>query len=291
MNFSSERHSRRRLITSYFSVIISISLVLFLIGIMGLIILNTSKVIDVFKEKIAISIYLKENTKSIEISLFKKTLLAEPYTKRLNYISKKVAARNLQKDLGEDFITFLGHNPLQNSIDLYLKADYVTDELLLKISEDIFSKEFVEEVDYNRGLIKMLTESSTRITYAMLIISGGFLLVAMLLINSSIRLSVYSNRFIIKTMQMVGATKRFIRRPFIYKNIKLGLYSSILSIGAIYTVIYFIDHRFHQLNLLSDYIMQSVLSGGIIILSIFITTFSTFIASQKYLNLKSDEIY
>ncbi|MBA80304.1 permease-like cell division protein FtsX, partial [Leeuwenhoekiella sp.] len=203
MASSFEKFQRRRLISSYFSVILSIALVLFLLGVLGLLVLNSKKVADHFKEQIALTIYLKDEAKEVEIKQLEKSLTLAKYTKSTQFVSKEEAAEEHSKEIGENFMDFLGYNPLQNSIDVYLKADFVDATQVKDISDNISSKDFVEEVSYDQPLISLLNDNIKKISLWILIISGVFTFIAVLLINSSIRLSVYAKRFTIKTMQMV----------------------------------------------------------------------------------------
>lgn len=291
MSSSFERYQKRRLISSYFSVVISIGLVLFLLGLLGLLVLNTKKIADHFKEQIALSIYLKDTAKEVEIDQLNKSLALAEYTKSSTFTSKEEAAEEHSKEIGEDFMDFLGYNPLQNSIDVYLKADYITSGEVKEIAEEIAAKGFVDEVTYDQPLISLLNENVTRISFWILIVSGIFTFIAVLLINSSIRLSVYSKRFTIKTMQMVGATKGFIRRPFIWKSIRLGMIGALLALIGMGAVLYYMNKSFPELNLLSDLYVLTGLFAGVFLMGIFITWLSTFFATQRFLNLKTDELY
>lgn len=291
MSSSFERYQKRRLVSSYFSVVLSIGLVLFLVGLLGLLVLNTKKIADHFKEQIALSIYLKDTAKDVEIDQLNKSLSLAEYTKSSTYTSKEEAAEAHSKEIGEDFMDFLGYNPLQNSIDVYLKADYITSGEVDTIAAEIETKEFVEEVMYDQPLISLLNDNVTRISFWVLIISGIFTFIAVLLINSSIRLSVYSKRFTIKTMQMVGATKRFIRGPFIWQSVKLGMIGALLAVVGMAGVLYYMDQSFPELSLLSDVYLLIGLFIGVFVLGIFITWLSTYFATQRFLNLKSDELY
>lgn len=291
MSSSFERYQKRRLVSSYFSVVLSIGLVLFLVGLLGLLVLNTKKIADHFKEQIALSIYLKDTAKEVEIDQLNKSLSLAEYTKSSTFTSKEEAAEAHSKEIGEDFMDFLGYNPLQNSIDVYLKADYITSGEIDTIAAEIDSKEFVEEVMYDQPLISLLNDNVTRISFWVLIISGIFTFIAVLLINSSIRLSVYSKRFTIKTMQMVGATKRFIRGPFIWQSVKLGMIGALLAVVGMAGVLYYMDQSFPELSLLSDVYLLIGLFIGVFVLGIFITWLSTYFATQRFLNLKSDELY
>lgn len=291
MSSSFERYQKRRLISSYFSVVISIGLVLFLLGLLGLLVLNTKKIADHFKEQIALTIFLKDTAKEVEINQLKKSLALAEYTKSTTFVSKEEAAEAHSKEIGEDFMDFLGYNPLQNSIDVYIKADYITSGEVDEIAQELTAQSFVDEVVYDKPLISLLNENVTRISFWVLVVSGIFTFIAVLLINSSIRLSVYSKRFIIKTMQMVGATKRFIRKPFIWKSVKLGMLGATLALLGMAAVLYYMNQSFPELHLLQDEYILIGLFVGVFIMGVLITWLSTFFATQRFLNLKTDELY
>lgn len=291
MSSSFEKYQKRRLISSYFSVVISIALVLFLLGLLGLLVLNTKKVADHFKEQIALSIYLKDSAKEVEVNQLEKSLSLAEYTKSTNFVSKEEAAKEHSKEIGEDFMDFLGYNPLQNSIDVFFNADYVSEVKIAEISRDLQEKAFIEEVVYDKPLISLLNENIKRISFWILVISGIFTFIAVLLINSSIRLSVYAKRFTIKTMQMVGATKGFIRRPFIWKSIKLGIVGAILALIGMAAVLFYVNRSFPELHLLQDKVILGSLFAGVFVLGLIIAWLSTFFATQRFLNLKTDELY
>jgi cell division transport system permease protein len=291
MSTSFEKYQKRRLISSYFSVVISIALVLFLLGMLGLLVLNTKKVADHFKEQIALTVYLKDTAKEVEIEQLKKSLAMADYTKSTTYVSKEEAAEAHSKEIGEDFMNFLGYNPLQNSIDVYMNADFVSGEQVDEIATNLTEKNFVDEVVYDKPLIALLNENVKKISFWVLIASGVFTFIAVLLINSSIRLSVYSKRFIIKTMQMVGATKGFIRRPFIWQSVKLGIIGAIIALIGMAGALYYLNNSFPQLALTSNVKLLAGLFIGIFLLGILITWLSTFFATSRFLNLKTDELY
>ncbi|WP_026836611.1 cell division protein FtsX [Gillisia sp. JM1] len=291
MSTSFERYQKRRLISSYFSVVISISLVLFLLGLLGLLVLNTKKVADHFKEQIALTVYLKDTAKDVEIEQLKKSLALAEYTKSSVFVSKEEAAEEHSKEIGENFMEFLGYNPLQNSIDIHMKADYVSSDQIDKIAEDLTSKGYVDEVVYDKPLISLLNDNVKKISFWILVISGIFTFIAVLLINSSIRLAVYSKRFIIKTMQMVGATKSFIRRPFILQSVKLGIIGAVLALIGMAAVLYYLNDSFPELELLSDKKILIALFVGIFLMGSLISWLSTFFATSRFLNLKTDELY
>ena len=291
MSSSFEKYQKRRLISSYFSVVISISLVLFLLGLLGLLVLNSKKVADYFKEQIAITVFLKDSAKEVEITQLKQSLALAEYTKSAEFVSKEDAAKDHQETLGENFIEYLGENPLQNSIDVYVLADYVTPAKMEEITNELKSKTFVDDVIYDKPLIAQLTENVKRISFWVLVVSGIFTFIAVLLINSSIRLSIYAKPFTIKTMQMVGATKKFIRRPFVWKSVRLGIIGAIVAMIGMGLVLYYLDKSFPQLQLLGDPVLLTILFVFILFMGIVITWISTFIATQRFLNLRTDDLY
>ena len=291
MSKSFDRFQRRKLITSYFSVTLSISLVLFLLGILGLLVLNTQKMANHFKEQITVTVFLKDSAKQVEIDQLEKRLAMAEYTKATTFVSKEEAAEIHSSEIGENFIDFLGYNPLRNSIDLQLNAAFVDSEQIESIANELSTLGYVEEVSYDQPLIALLTENVKRVSLWILVASAAFTLIAVLLINSSIRLSIYSKRFIIKTMQMVGATKRFIRRPFIWTNIKLGMLGAVIALGGIGIVLYYFDQNLPELNLTQDILMLAILFAGVFALGIIISLISTFFATQRFLNLRTDDLY
>ena len=291
MGKSFEQYQKQKLISSYFSVVLSIALVLFLLGILGLLVINTKKMADHFKEQITISIFLKDEAKESEIDQLQKNLLQEEHTKSAVFVSKEDAAKQHSEEIGEDFQNFLGYNPLKNSIDVQLRADFVTPQDIDSLATNLAKKTYVEEVSYDKPLVGLLSENVKRISFWILIASGVLTFIAILLINSSIRLSIYSKRFIIKTMQMVGATKTFIRRPFIWMNIKLGILGALTALLALTGALYYLDQNFPELELFKDLELLGILYGAIFILGIFISLISTFFATQRFLNLRTDELY
>ncbi|WP_053992746.1 ABC transporter permease [Mangrovimonas sp. TPBH4] len=291
MSSSFDRYQKRKLISSYFSVVISIALVLFLLGCLGLLVLNAKKVADHFKEQVVLTIYLNDSAKEVEVNQLEKSLSMADYTKSITYVSKEEAAELMKAETGEDFMDFVGYNPLQNSIDVYLKADYVTNATLDEITEELSTKAFIEEIRYDNDLVELMNDNVKKITFWVLVISGLFTLIAVLLINSSIRLAVYSKRFIIKTMQMVGATKRFIRRPFVLKNVQLGIIGSIVALAGMAVVLHYLNKTFPELGLLGQPVLIAALFAAVFLLGILITWISTFIATQRFLNLKTDQLY
>ncbi len=291
MGLSFEQYQKRKLISSYFSVVLSIGLVLFLLGILGLLVLNTRKMADHFKEQITISVFLKESAKAVEIDQLQKSLVMADYTKTATYVSKEEAAEKHSEEIGEDFIEYLGYNPLKNSIDVHFNAAFVAPDQIDTIAKELAAKEYVHEVTYDKLLVELVSDNVKKIGFWILVASGIFTFIAVLLINSSIRLSIYSKRFIIKTMQMVGATKSFIRRPFIWTNVQLGMLGAFIALLALGGVLYYTNSNFPDLGLLDDSSLLVLLVVAVFGLGILISLISTYFATQRFLNLRTDELY
>ena len=281
----------KRLLTSYFSVTVSISIVLFLIGAFLLIAFNARKITNDFKEKIPITIYLKKEAKKIEIEQLIKKLNIKDYTGSVNYISKEKGAEILIDEIGEDFVEFYGSNPLLNSIDVFLKSEYVTTLVFDEVSNELGKTDFIDEIIYDAPLVSLINENINKIKYWVLGIAVFFLIISILVINSSIRLSIYSNRINIKTMQLVGATRGFIRKPFILTHVKLGLFGAFLAIVMLSGTLYYIQNFFDYVNFESDIQIIMAMFGAISIFSMLITYLCTFFATQKFLKSKIDQLY
>ena len=291
MSNSFEKYQKKRLRSSYLSVIVSIALILFLVGLLGLIILKTKSLAQHFKEQVTLNIFLND-TEDVNTNIdFQKELRSKEYTKTLEFVSKEKAAEIMQEEIGQDFLEFLGTNPLKNTINLHLKSEFVTKDKLKEIEQSLTKNKLVYEVSYDRPLIELLNKNINRISLWILAFSGLLTLIAVVLINSSIRLSVYSKRFIIKTMQMVGATKGFIRRPFIWTSIKLGILGALLAIVALIGLSYYIEQQVPDIKILDDIKLMGIVFGGVLLLGILITWISTFFATRRFLNLRTDELY
>lgn len=286
-----DNYQKRRILNSYFSVVISISIVLFLLGILGLFLLNTKNLVSHFKEQIVMTVFLKDNAKDIEISQMQKKIQLNSATRKVTYTSKEEAAELYARDIGEDFVEFLGYNPLLNSLDIYFNSTYVNNLSLNETKTEIEVYDFVDEVVFDQPLVTLLDENIQRVSFLLLMISTLFIVIALLLINSSIRLSIYSKRIIIKTMQLVGATKSFIRKPFILNHIRLGILSSILALIALSFLLWKIDKLFPELEMFQRQNELTIIFIGIMFLGIVITGLSTFFATQRYLKLKTDAVY
>ena len=291
MSSSFEKHQKRRLISSYSSVVISIALVLFLLGSLGLLVLNAKSISDNFKEQVILTIYLEDSSKDVEIKQLEKSLAFSEYIKQTEFVSKESAADFMKLEYGEDFLDDIGYNPLKNSIQVNLKASYVTTRRLDSISESNLKKNFVEDIKYDKDLVSLMNSNVKRLSLWILIISGIFTAIAVLLINSSIRLAVYSKRFSIKTMQMVGATKKFIRTPFIWRSIRLGIIGSLMAITGMAIVLYYVNISFPEFQLIQNKVSIGLLFASIFLTGILIAWWSTFFATQRFLNLKTEQLY
>lgn len=286
-----DKSSQRRLQTSTVTTIISISLVLFMLGLLGLIVLHAEKLSDIVKENIGFSVIIKENAKEPAILEFKKKLDAENYVKSTDYITKEQAAETLTKELGEDFIDFLGYNPLLASIDIRLKAEYANNDSLKLLETKLLKNNIVKEVFYQKSLVELVNRNLRRISLVILSFSAVLLLISVALINNTIRLSVYSKRFIIKTMQLVGATRLFISKPFIYKSLLHGFISSIIAISLLAVVLYFSQQTLPELVELQDIDLFLSLFALVSALGLVITGLSTLFAVGRYLNVRQEKIH
>lgn len=284
-------YSKRKLVGASITTVVSLSLVLFMLGLLGIIILNTNKLSDNLKENIGIQIILNETAKEADIQHLTKTLDISDYVKSTEFITKEDAAKRLQEDLGEDFIDFLGYNPLLPSINVHVKAAYANTDSLTMIEKELTGSKLVKEVVYQKSLVTMINENVKKISLVILIFSGLLMVIALALINNTIRLSIYSKRFIIKTMQLVGATQSFVRRPFVLKGIKHGVYGATIAILMLIGVLYFAQKQLPELAELQDEKMLATLFGLVIILGIIISWISTSLAVRKYLRLKADDLY
>lgn len=291
MASSFEKFQKRRVITSYFSVVLSIFLVLFLLGLLGLFVLNSKRISNNFKEEIAMTVFFKNDANDSIIKAFDEELKTAKFAKSFEYVSKEKAAEMHKKDIGEDFMQFLGVNPLQNSFDIYLKADYVVNDSIAKIQNRLRKNEMIADIVYDKQLVDKVNDKIQEISMWILIFSGIFAVISVLLINSSLRLSIYANRFIIKTMQMVGATKSFIRKPFIVRSLILGLIGSLLAVFALIGVLVYFETNYDNLGIMENQLAIAAVLLGVIVLGMLITWLSTFFATQRFLNLRTDDLY
>ena len=279
----------RRLFTSYVSITVIMSIVLFLFGFFGIFFISSNSIANSFKEDFSVSIFFKENAKKIEIIQLQNELLMSSYIQELKYISKDDALLIMKEEYGQDFIQELGFNPLVNSIDINLQSEFVEASSLDSISAIISKKKYVDEITYDKNLINSINNNIRRVSLWLMPSIIILSIITFLVINSSIRLSIYSNRQLIKTMQLVGATKSFIRRPFIRTNILLSIISSLISISILILLIYYIDSN---ISFVENIKLQSLIMLFIIIISLglIISYISTFLATQNILKIKADNL-
>ncbi|TDP58779.1 cell division protein FtsX [Flavobacterium dankookense] len=291
MSSSFEKFQKRRVITSYFSVVLSVFLVLFLLGTLGLFVINSKRISDNFKEDIVMTIFLKSEANDSIIKAFDDELRIANFAKDYTYVSKEKAAKQHKDVIGEDFMQFLGVNPLQNSFDVHVKADYVTNDSFKKIETRLRKNEMIADVIYDQQLVTLVNDNVKQISMWILIVSCVFAVISVLLINSSMRLSIFSNRFIIKTMQLVGATKSFIRKPFIKKSIILGMIGAVLAVVALISLLVYVDVNFPALDIFKDKLLIGCVLLGVLLLGALIPWISTYFATQRFLNLRTDDLY
>ncbi len=285
------RVTRRKLTSSYLTSVISISLVLFLLGVVGFLILNARALSNYVKENIGINIELKDNIREADIQQFRKILDTKKFVKSTDYITKDQAAAETQKVLGEDFIKFLGYNPLPASIKVKLNAVYANPDSIINIEKDLKKYNLINEIYYRKSLIHEINENVRKISVVIISFTLLLFLIALTLINNTIRLSVYSKRFLIHSMQLVGATRRFIRQPFVIKSAWHGLISALISIMLLLALIYFAQEQVEGMIELVDPNLLALLFGSVIITGILISFVSSFFAVNKYLNYTIDDLY
>ncbi|MBN1388977.1 MAG: cell division protein FtsX [Bacteroidales bacterium] len=286
-----ESISKSRLRSSYLTQIVSISLVLFLLGLLGFVVINARELSDYFRESLSFSVMLDEDAKEADIRMLQKDLDAKNFVKSTEYISKEQAAENLREDLGEDFLTFMGYNPLLPSIDVYLVADYTHPDSVLNIERYLMDYDVVNEVYFQESFLHLINENVRKISAFLLIFSALLLFISLTIINNTIRLSVYSKRFIIRAMHLVGATRSFIRKPFLLRSIVHGVIAALFSIVLLMAILFFVEQEFYLLFTLQDIGLMLILFGGIIIIGVLINLVSTFFSVTKYLGISEDKLY
>jgi len=291
MAHNEDKLSRRRLQTSTATTIISISLVLFMLGLLGLIVLHAQKLSDYVKENIGFSVIIKEEIKESGIIEFQKKLDLEPFVKSTEYITRERAAKELTDELGEDFVDFLGFNPLLASIDIRLQAAYANNDSLAMLEQKLIANPRVKEVFYHKSLVELVNQNIRRISMVLLAFTAVLMLISIALINNTIRLSVYSKRFIIRSMQLVGATQSFIRKPFLIKSLVHGLISALIAIVLLAVVLYFSRKALPELVDMQDIDMFLSLFAIVTVLGLIITGLSTLFAVRKFLRISQDRLY
>ena len=275
----------------YISTVFGIALVLLMLGLLGLILVHFNNLSRYVKENIVLNIIVNDAARETDVLQLQKQLDSEPEVKQTQYVSKELAARNLQKDLGEDFVKFLGYNPLLSSIDVYLKADYANNASITQFKAKLIKNPLVKEVIYQQSLVNLMNDRIATISIIILGFTIIFLVVSLALINNTIRLAIYSQRFLIKSMQLVGATKGFIRKPFLLYGIWHGLLGAFIAIMLLMGLLYLAYQQIPDLIILQNYYEFGIVFLGVIGIGIFISGFSTYLAVNKFLRLKIYDLY
>lgn len=283
--------ARRKLRSSYATTIISISLVLFLLGIIGFLFLNAQRLSVHVKENLGFTVLIRDNAREAEVQRLQKILSAAPYVRTVQYVDKEQAAETLEEELGEDFVEFLGYNPLLSSLEVKLYAQWANPDSMARIEVEVLNFPQVKEIYYQKNLLQAINENIRKISMVL----GGFslllLLISIALINNTIRLSVYARRFLIRTMQLVGATRGFIRKPFLLKSILHGLTGAALALVLLSLLIYGLGKELEGVIGFSDLFLVGILFLLVTFIGIMITLVSTFFAVNKYLRLRTDQLY
>ncbi len=284
-------YSKIKLRSSYLTLVVSVSLVLFLLGVLGLVLINAKELSDYLRESLSFSIMLDDEAKEPDIRMLQKDLDAKPYVKSTEYVSKDAAAAKMKKDLGEDFISFLGDNPLPPSIDVYLYAGFTSPDSVAKIEKYVREYPFVKEVLVQESLLFLINDNVRKISLFLLVISTFLFLIALTIINNTIRLSIYSRRFLIRTMQLVGATRGFIRKPFLVQSAVHGLLAALVAMSLLMGLLYLIEKQFFLMFSFESTYLLLLLGISIVITGILINIISTFFSVNRYLSISEDKLY
>jgi len=291
MSKKENRTYSRRIRSSQLTSVISISLVLLLLGMVGLLLINGRNIRQQVMESIGFNVILKENVKEADIYQLQKILDSREFILSTEYITKEEAALETEQMLGEDFIRFLGYNPLPPSIRVRLYQPWANPDSVVLIEQNLMKYNSIEEVYYKKSLLYAVNENIRQITFIILGFSILLALISVTLINNTIRLSIYSKRFIINTMQLVGATRAFIRKPFLFKSAVSGFTGSLIALAPLFGLVYLLQEEFEGVISLRDYDMLAILALGVILTGIALNWISTFFAVNKYLNIKTDKLY
>ncbi|MBO7652910.1 MAG: permease-like cell division protein FtsX [Bacteroidales bacterium] len=277
---------------AYFTSVVSISLVLLLLGIVGLLMLNAKQMSDYVKENLCFSLIINDEVAEPDIKQFQKSLDTHEFIKSTEYITKDDAAQQLQDELGENFIETLGYNPLSPTINVYLNSDYASPDSIAKLENFFLSKSnIVKEVSYQQNLVNLIHDNIKKVSIILLALSALFFLISFALLNNTIRLQIYSKRFIINTMKLVGAKKGFIRRPFLASGALQGLVSSIIAIALLYGIIYFANSQLENIMGSIDPWIIALLFVAVAVIGVLLCVFATLLSINKYLRLKTINLY
>lgn len=286
-----ESSSAKKTKTIYVSTVISIALVLLMTGLLGLILIHAKNLSNYVKENIVLNIIVNEGSKEVDIIALQKSLENDPNVLKSQYVSKELAARNLTNDLGEDFVDFLGYNPLLSSIDVYLNAEYANNTNIQTFSNQLSKNPLVKEVIYQKSLVDMVNQNIRLIGIVILAFAVTLLVIAVALINNTISLAIYSQRFLIKSMQLVGATKGFIRKPFVTYGIIHGMLAGLIAIILLLAALYLAQQQIPELVILRNWFEFSMVFIAVIGIGVLISGLSTYFAVNKYLRQKIYDLY
>jgi cell division transport system permease protein len=286
-----EKFNKRRLRSSYFTSVISIALVLFIIGLLGVVSLNAKKIADNLKENFTLMVVFKETATDANILAWQSKINKKEWVAESVYITKKQAAEEFQEMVGEDFVDFLGFNPLPATLEIHLKADFTEAEQIKQIEYELMQSNLVDEVNYQEMLIAKINRNVRKISLILLVIGGILSFIAITLINNTIRLSIYSKRFIIKTMLLIGATRGFIRRPFIGKSLVQGFLGGLIAMGFLALFVKAVINEITELAELQDLNEFLIIGAIVIVLGMILSGISTYFAVNKYIKMKTDSLY
>ena len=282
---------KKRIFRSWITSLVSISLVLIMLSTLGLILVNANRLSEYVREKIGLTLILQDNLKEPEINLLQKKLESDKYVKSIRYIDKETAARELTKELGEDFTGFLGYNPLFASFDVKLFALYTNPDSLKIIEKKFLEHKEIKEVYYQKNLVSVINKNIKKISLIFLILSGLLIFIFIVLINNTIRITIYSQRFSINTMQMVGACNSFIRRPFLKRSLFWGILGAIIANLLVLSSFYTYKKELTGVISITDLIIAGCIFLFTILLGMLISYFSTLFAVNKFLRMKFDELF
>ena len=273
------------------SIVISMSLVLFVLGVLGFLLINANRLSNHVKQNIGFSVMIKEGVKDVDIMQLQKLIDSKAYSLESDWVTKEDAAKGLQEQLGEDFIAFLGYNPLLESIDIKLKASYANPDSLLILQQQLTKNDLIHEVFYQKDLVKKINENIRKMSIFLLSFCILLFIISFTLINNTIRLTVYSKRFLIRTMKLVGATNKFIKGPFLSDSIYNGVYSSLVAICMLLAVFQLLQSDMPDFLNIQDFKSMGIIFACIFVAGILFTWLSTFFALRKYLRIKESELY
>ncbi len=291
MGIKEENIIARRLLHSYLSSIISIALVLMLIGFFGILAANAGAVQNYFKENVRVSAILKENVEEQQAKKLQQKLETHPAVKGSKFISKEHGTRELKQMLGEDFLEAFDSNPIPISIELYLKGEYFNPDSIRHVATSLLENRQIEEIAYQESLLELLNENFERIAYVFLIFAGLLMFISFVLINNTVRLNVYSKRFSIYTMRLVGAKRSFIRAPFLVKSIFQGLLSGLLAVLALLGLLYLVRNEFEQMFAIFNMQLVAYVLVAVVVLGAVICLVCTFFVVNRLVSLNNDDLY